>query len=139
MSSSIREDTGQPASFGQASYGVKGTWSEAARIGAIVRKARKAAGMTQQALADRLGVRNATVAQWERGWNVPLLESRLDMAQILDIPVDQMMPRSAATDPLVITDPELIQIVQAIRRWPAAQRAAFRLALTVQAETDAAD
>lgn len=139
MSSSIAEDSGQQASFGQASRGVKGIWSEAARIGALVRQARKKAGITQAALAERLGINHTTVAQWERGWSVPLLEKRLDLAQILGIPIDRIVPR-ADSDPLVITDPELIQIVQALRQWPAAQRAAFRLALTVQAEqTDAAD
>ena len=39
----------------------------AAQIGAIVRRQRRTAGLTQQRLAERLGVRQATVSSVEAG------------------------------------------------------------------------
>lgn len=44
----------------------------AAAIGTTIRKRRQVLGMTQQQLADQLGVSKSTVANWEIGKHFPL-------------------------------------------------------------------
>lgn len=48
-------------------------------VGANIRQLRDRAGMTQEELADKLGVARSTVTQWENGWSNP----RMGMVQKL--------------------------------------------------------
>lgn len=49
--------------------------------GRLVRDARVAAGLTQQQLAARLGTKQSVVSRWERGLDVPRVDT---LARILD-------------------------------------------------------
>ncbi len=49
-----------------------------------IRRYRLRAGLTQGALADRVGVRWHTVTLWERGWRLPGLQNLLRLARALD-------------------------------------------------------
>ncbi len=40
---------------------------DAKRVGALISAQRRAQGMTQQQLADRIGVTNRAVSKWETG------------------------------------------------------------------------
>jgi transcriptional regulator with XRE-family HTH domain len=50
-----------------------------------VKTYRKASRLSQQELADLLGVRQATISDWERGINVPNLSNIQKMAQIFNV------------------------------------------------------
>lgn len=56
-------------------------------IGANITTIRKAAGMQGGALAERLGVTQSAVSDWENGRKVPSVERLLRMAQIFDCPL----------------------------------------------------
>lgn len=66
----------------------------AAQIGAIVRRQRRAAGLTQQGLAERLGVRQATVSSVETGAGGTKLSTLLDLLGALDLELT-VAPRSS--------------------------------------------
>jgi transcriptional regulator with XRE-family HTH domain len=54
-------------------------------VGARIREARLAVGLTQRELADRLGARDAlAVSRWERGVNVPNERMLLGLARVLE-------------------------------------------------------
>lgn len=69
-------------------------------VGARLRAARRAAGLTQKQLADALGVESITVSRWERGVTAPSLERLRRVAQITGTTVsDLVRPDSGATAP----------------------------------------
>lgn len=53
-------------------------------------KRRRAVGLSQDALADRLGVDRTTVSRWERGATEPQLALRCRLANVLDITLDDL-------------------------------------------------
>src|SRR5262249_20199349 len=70
--------------------------------------ARKAAGLTQEALAARVGVERTTVYRWESGETTPMPMLRPGLAQLLRLysdrlstlieePVDQTVPADVTT------------------------------------------
>ena len=63
--------------------------------GQRIKAARKAAGITQAELADRLGISYVGVSQWENDLRNPKIETLQRIATALEIPVWQLIP---ATD-----------------------------------------
>ena len=55
----------------------------AAGLGVRIRKARKAAGLSQYELAELLGVVQGAVSQWERGQTEPSLRHFIRMVRLL--------------------------------------------------------
>jgi len=67
--------------------------STAGPLAIAIRTARERAGLTQRQLGDRLGIRQSSVGQWERGftrpaaWRMASLHDALpDLAALLDTP-----------------------------------------------------
>ncbi len=60
-------------------------------IGAFISALRKANGMTQQELADRLGVSNKAVSRWERDENAPDLSLIPAIAEIFGVSCDELL------------------------------------------------
>ena len=56
---------------------------------------RKKKGWSQQALADKLGVKYQQVATWERGQNLPSLRWALLLARELETTVEELFPLDA--------------------------------------------
>jgi transcriptional regulator with XRE-family HTH domain len=88
--------------------GAGDNWLSAIRNGAGMaarrdglKQRRVALGLTQEMLADRLGVERSTVSRWERGIEVPNPGSRCDIALALALPLEEVAllladaPRSA--------------------------------------------
>lgn len=55
------------------------------QLGETIRRLRKAAGFSQQNLADKLGVSNNAVSQFERGVTVPGVFTFVDLAKALGV------------------------------------------------------
>ncbi|HEX8554112.1 MAG TPA: helix-turn-helix domain-containing protein [Sphingomonas sp.] len=68
----------------------------AIQIGNIVKRQRRAAGLTQNDLAERLGVRQATVSSVEAGAGGTKLSTLLDMLAALDLELT-VAPRNGGT------------------------------------------
>ncbi len=62
-----------------------------AEFGEKIKQARVEKGMTQQALADRLYVTRQTISRWERGTRYPDLPTAKKLADILEIPLDDLL------------------------------------------------
>lgn len=61
------------------------------RIGQNIRKERQKAGITQQALADRMMVSFQAISAWERGLSVPDLENTVRLAECFGVSVDALL------------------------------------------------
>lgn len=59
--------------------------------GQRIKAARKAAGITQAELADRLGISYVGVSQWENDLRNPKIETIQRIADALDIPVGELL------------------------------------------------
>lgn len=59
-----------------------------------VKELRTAAGMTQKALADQLGVTVPTVSKWELGQRTPELERVFRMTLIFGVPIEAIVQRT---------------------------------------------
>lgn len=60
-------------------------------IGEQIKAARKAKGVSQEELAVRLGVVRQTVSKWENGMSVPDADVLIKIAELLDVPVSQLL------------------------------------------------
>lgn len=61
-------------------------------IGEIIKKHRKDKGLTQPELASRLGATPLAVRNWENGRALPDIALLAPLAQLLDIPPDELLP-----------------------------------------------
>lgn len=61
-----------------------------------IKQMREAAGLTQRELSSKLGVAQASVANWERGVTAPTVANLLAMSQILDCSTDALLGRTPA-------------------------------------------
>jgi transcriptional regulator with XRE-family HTH domain len=61
-------------------------------VAARIRTRRRALDLTQTQVAERLGVTQSAVALWERGETQPRLDLLRGLAEILDLPVEQLVP-----------------------------------------------
>jgi len=64
------------------------------KIGSFIMEKRKALGMTQQQLADRLNVSFQAVSKWENGTTYPNIEILRDLAIVLEVSVDEILAGS---------------------------------------------
>lgn len=62
-----------------------------------IKALRRQKGLTQQQLADEVGVSRQTVVRWENGWNVPALYYAQKLAQCLSVSVPQLMTGEEAS------------------------------------------
>ncbi len=72
-------------------------------IGENIQHLRKRRGLTQEALAEKLGVTRQTVAKWESGESTPDLEMAGALSREMDISLDELVnapvPDLAADSP----------------------------------------
>ena len=60
------------------------------RIGQFIQEQRKTHGMTQQELADQLGVTNKAVSKWEKGHSMPDVALFEPLCKELEISVAEL-------------------------------------------------
>lgn len=61
------------------------------KIGKFIAAARKARGMTQKQLAERLLISDKTVSKWERGKGLPEVGLMLPLCELLEITVNDLL------------------------------------------------
>ena len=62
-----------------------------------IKRLREAAGLRQYELAERMGVKQASVSAWESGLAMPSAANLLKLADVLDCTVDEPLGRKRAT------------------------------------------
>lgn len=70
-------------------------------IGENIQYLRKSKNLTQESLAEQIGVSRQTVAKWESGESAPDLDAAAKLSQALDVSLDEMAgaPLYEATPP----------------------------------------
>lgn len=63
-------------------------------IGKIIKEKREQKGLTQQLLADKIGVTRDMLAHWERDRNNPRVDNLINLADLFNCSLDEMVGRS---------------------------------------------
>ena len=61
------------------------------KIGSFLQKLRKEKGITQEQLAEQLGVARRTVSRWETGSNMPDLDILIEMSDFYDVDLRELL------------------------------------------------
>lgn len=64
------------------------------KVGNFIMEKRKALGLTQQQLADKLNISFQAVSKWENGTTYPNIEILRDLAIVLEVSVDEILAGS---------------------------------------------
>jgi transcriptional regulator with XRE-family HTH domain len=59
-----------------------------------IRKARERVGISQSLLAQKIGVTQSAVSQWEQGFSVPGCDKLPQLAHILGCTIDDLFPKN---------------------------------------------
>lgn len=60
-----------------------------------IRDAREAKGLTQEQFAKLVGVTQGAVAQWENGLTHPSFDKLMKIADVLEVPLDELARKKA--------------------------------------------
>ena len=74
-------------------------------LGEKLKEARKQASLSQEQLAEKLGVSRSAVAKWETGNGIPDVGNLKVIAQLLNVSVDYLLDDSAGVDVSVLREP----------------------------------
>lgn len=77
-------------------------------IGARIRKYRELRGFSQKELADRIGLSNSRVSNWEQGINRPNADIISDLCKALDVSPSELLDVHISTDNLNEQERKLI-------------------------------
>ncbi|MBR2046369.1 MAG: helix-turn-helix transcriptional regulator [Agathobacter sp.] len=80
-------------------------------LGMMIAELRKEKGMTQLELAEKMGVTDKAVSKWERDLSCPDINSLPNLAEILDVTVDELMQIKREAENTKQSPKEIIQIV----------------------------
>ena len=61
------------------------------KIGSFLKEMRKSKKISQEQLAEILGVSNRTVSRWETGWNMPDLDLLIEIAKFYEVDIGEIL------------------------------------------------
>lgn len=102
-------------------------------LGTMIAELRKQHGMTQLELAEKMGVTDKAVSKWERDLSCPDINSLPNLAQILEVSVEELMQIKKEADAPVNKVSEIMKIA------PKAVAMAMGIAVTVLTILNALD
>lgn len=78
-------------------------------IGKRIREYREERGMSQKELADKIGVSNSRVSNWEQGINRPDADILADLCRVLKVSPSELLDVHLSTDELSDQERKVIQ------------------------------
>ena len=103
------------------------------QIGQNIRKIRKAHGLSQEELAEKMGVTDKAVSKWERDLSCPDINSLPNLAEILGVSVEDLMQIKKEAEEPVSKISEIMEVA------PKAIAMAMGIAVTVLTILNALD
>ena len=89
-------------------------------IGKRIRKYREARGISQVQLAEKLGIGNSRVSNWEQGINRPDADILAEICRALEVSPSELLDVHLSTDELVEKEKK---VIKAYRSKPELQQA----------------
>lgn len=91
----------------------------------VIRGARAKQNLTQRQVAKKLKVAPSAVAQWENGSTMPSIHRRADLAKLLNISFQKLLPEIEVNVAALAAEPEIWQLVQRLMKLTPAVREAL--------------
>ena len=89
------------------------------KIGKFLQKLRKQNGLTQEQLAEQLGVARRTVSRWETGSNMPDLDLLMEMADLYQVELRELLNGERKNEPM---NKELKETVMQVAEYSNAEK-----------------
>ncbi len=89
------------------------------KIGTFLRELRKEKELTQEQLAETLGVARRTVSRWETGSNLPDLDLLVEMADLYRVDLRELLEGERKSEPM---DEELKETVLQVAEYSGAEK-----------------
>ncbi len=105
---------------------------DAKLTGKIINEKRKALGLTQKELAEKLNVSNRTVSKWETGDGFPDISILPELAECLDISIDELLT-GIKPKPIVVEEAPKENTKKHRAKFITAEIIAFALAFAANA------
>ena len=86
------------------------------KMGAFIKTLRKENNLTQEQLAEALGVSNRTVSRWETGNNIPDLDMLIILADYFDVEIKELIEGERLKEKEIFTEPKTIKAVADFRK-----------------------
>lgn len=93
---------------------------DAVKFGSLLKELRKERELTQEQLAEKLGVTNRTVSRWETGTNVPDLDILIELSEFYQIDVKELLNGERKTVVVKMAD---MQIIRQVAKYSAIKEA----------------
>ena len=93
---------------------------DAVKFGSLLKELRKERELTQEQLAEKLGVTNRTVSRWETGTNVPDLDILIELSEFYKIDVKELLNGERKTVVVKMAD---MQIIRQVAKYSAIKEA----------------
>ena len=79
------------------------------KMGAFIKTLRKENNLTQEQLAEALGVSNRTVSRWDTGNNIPDLDMLIILADYFDVEIKELIEGERLNEKEIFTEPKTIK------------------------------
>ena len=81
------------------------------KMGAFIKTLRKENNLTQEQLAEALGVSNRTISRWETGNNIPDLDMLIILAAYFEVEIKELIEGERLKEKEIFTEPKTIKAV----------------------------
>lgn len=98
------------------------------KTGSFLREMRKEKGLTQEQLAEKLGVSNRSVSRWENGRNMPDFDLVTEMAHIYEISIEEILSGERKND---MIDREKEEAMVKVSKYEADEKIRFAKRLRI--------
>ena len=75
---------------------------EIMQMGSVIAELRREKGMTQEELAQAMGVTNQAVSKWESAQNCPDIQLLPQLADLFGVTIDSLFGRAVVEHPTVV-------------------------------------
>jgi len=99
-------------------------------VGERIRKLRREKDWSQRRLAQKAGIHEKMVCRYEKGVNIPSIESLQKIADALGVTTDFLMAETLDNSPMAGIQDELLWYVKEIEKLDGVQKKALREVLT---------
>lgn len=81
-------------------------------LGVRLKRAREVKGLTQQEVANKLGVSNGTISGYERGYRDPDTDTLNKMADLYDVSLDWLSGRDEKESAFALPEPVILKVIR---------------------------
>ena len=96
------------------------------KVGAFLKDLRKEKGITQEQLAEKLGVSGRTISRWETGKNMPDISLLVEIAEFFDVSIPEIIKGERKSENMKNETKEVAETMSDYAKCQGRERAAYK-------------